>query len=31
MDDDAKAPRQSVAQYRVTYPVVMGDLEHFAV
>jgi thiol-disulfide isomerase/thioredoxin len=26
MDDDAKAPRQSVAQYHVTYPVVMGDL-----
>ncbi|HVW74551.1 MAG TPA: TlpA disulfide reductase family protein [Rhizomicrobium sp.] len=26
MDDDAKAPRQTVAQYRVSYPVVMGDL-----
>jgi thiol-disulfide isomerase/thioredoxin len=25
MDDDAKAPRQTVAQYHVTYPVVMGD------
>jgi thiol-disulfide isomerase/thioredoxin len=26
MDDDAKAPKQSVAQYHVSYPVVMGDL-----
>jgi thiol-disulfide isomerase/thioredoxin len=26
MDDDAKAPRQSVAQYHVSYPVVMGDV-----
>ena len=25
MDDDAKAPRQTVAQYHVSYPVVMGD------
>jgi thiol-disulfide isomerase/thioredoxin len=25
MDDDAQAPRQTVAQYHVTYPVVMGD------
>ncbi|HEY2009357.1 MAG TPA: TlpA disulfide reductase family protein [Rhizomicrobium sp.] len=26
MDDDAKAPRQTVAQYHVSYPVVMGDV-----
>ena len=26
MDDDAKAPKQTVAQYHVSYPVVMGDL-----
>jgi len=26
MDDDAKAPRQTVAQYHVSYPVTMGDL-----
>jgi thiol-disulfide isomerase/thioredoxin len=26
MDDDAKAPRQTVAQYHVSYPVIMGDL-----
>ena len=26
MDDDARAPKQSVAQYHVSYPVVMGDL-----
>jgi thiol-disulfide isomerase/thioredoxin len=26
MDDDAKAPRQTVAQYRVSYSVVMGDV-----
>jgi thiol-disulfide isomerase/thioredoxin len=25
MDDDAKAPRQTVAQYHLPYPVVMGD------
>ena len=25
MDDDTKAPRQTVAQYHITYPVVMGD------
>ncbi len=26
MDDDAKAPRQTVAQYHVSYPVIMGDV-----
>jgi thiol-disulfide isomerase/thioredoxin len=26
MDDDAKAPRQTIAQYHVSYPVVMGDV-----
>jgi hypothetical protein len=26
MDDDAKAPRQTVAQYHITYPVIMGDM-----
>ncbi len=26
MDDDAKAPRQTVAQYHVSYAVVMGDV-----
>lgn len=25
MDDDAAAPKQTVAQYRLNYPVVMGD------
>ena len=25
MDDDARAPRQTVAQYHLTWPVVMGD------
>jgi thiol-disulfide isomerase/thioredoxin len=25
MDDDAKAPHQTVAQYHVNYPVIMGD------
>jgi len=26
MDDDAKAPHQTVAQYHVSYPVIMGDV-----